>query len=103
MGQCPPCPQSLGLCCLFSSLDPLSILAFCDVLLPLHRGLTRALVKGRLTTPICIRLYSSGNSLSIKRHVYSAGLFFCAPSFSLISRILAASIRYLCEASVALR
>lgn len=41
--------------------------------------------------------------VSYRREVYSAGRFFCAPSFSLSSRILAASIRYLCEVSVALR
>jgi hypothetical protein len=95
--------SEFGFILLFSFLDLLSVLPFCDVLLPLQRGLPRASVQGK-TDDADLHSAVQLRQLAIhKHHVYSAGLFFCAPSFSLISRILAASIRYLCEASVALR
>ena len=43
----PAVPSEFGFMLLFSFLDLLSVLAFCDVLLPLHRGLTRASGEGK--------------------------------------------------------
>ena len=50
---------------LLGLLKFLFVLAFGNVLLPLHRDPPARAAKGRLTMPTCMRLYSSGNSPSI--------------------------------------